>query len=260
MTSGKRRTETIQSIERAISILRSFTEAEPELRVTELAQRLDLHKSTVSRILGTLEQEGLVGQNRETGKYRLGLGLVSLAGVALGRLDVRGAAQPHLDDLVELSQETVNVTVLDGPECVTIERVASPRPIRYMGWIGRRTPIHCTAAGKVLVASLSPENRQALLPQPLHCFTERTVVDMKELEEELDAIAEQGYAIVEEEFEEGFSAIAAPVHDHGRLAVGAISIAGPAYRLEGERLQTLIEPLIAVTRRISADLGYLPVS
>ena len=111
-----RTTEKVQSIERPATILRSFTEAEPELRVTVLARRLGLHKSTVSRILATIQQEGLVAQNPETGKYRPGLGLISLAGVALGRLDVRGVSQPYLSRLVEVSQETANVTVVDGRE------------------------------------------------------------------------------------------------------------------------------------------------
>ena len=123
----------IQSVQRAVAVLRSFTEAEPELGVNELARRLELHKSTVSRMLTTLQHEGLVSQNPANGRYRLGLGLVSLAGVALGQLDVRGTAMPYMDGLVELSQETVNVTVQDGAECVNIARVPSPTPIRYVG-------------------------------------------------------------------------------------------------------------------------------
>ena len=116
----------IQSIQRAAAIMRCFTESEPELSVMEISRRLDLHKSTVSRMLATLQHEGLVEQNPESGKYRLGLGLISLAGVALGRLNARAAAQPYLTELVEATQETVNVTVLDGRECVNIERAFSP--------------------------------------------------------------------------------------------------------------------------------------
>lgn len=252
----ERSTATIQSIERAVAILRSFTEAEPELRVTELSRRLGLHKSTVSRILGTLEHEGLVSHNPETGKYRLGLTLISLAGVALGRLDVRGVAQPHLNHLVEISQETVNVTVLDGQECVNVERAASPRPIRYVGWIGRRTPLHCTAAGKVLLSHLPPAKRAARLPRPLMRYTDETIVEEAALEKSLERVGRQGYAIVHEEFEEGFSAIAAPVYDHtGRIA-GAISISGPTYRLGPDKIETCIEPLLETAAAVSADMGY----
>lgn len=252
----ERSTATIQSIERAVAILRSFTEAEPELRVTELSRRLDLHKSTVSRILGTLEQEGLVSQNPETGKYRLGLALISLAGVALGRLDVRGVSQPHLNELVEISQETVNVTVLDGQECVNVERAASPRPIRYVGWIGRRTPLHCTAAGKVMLAYLPPAERAARLPRPLMRYTQQTIVEETALQESLQEAQRQGYATVHEEFEEGFSALAAPVFDHTGRVAGAISISGPTYRLGQDKIEEFIEPLLETTAAVSADMGF----
>ncbi len=247
---------TIQSIQRAVAILRSFTEAEPELSVTELSRRLGLHKSTVSRILSTLRQEGLVGQNPETDKYRLGLGLISLAGVALGRVSVRGATQPYLGTLVDISRETINVTVLDGQNCMNIEHVASPQPIRYVGWIGRRTPLHCTACGKVLLAYQSPEERAAHLPRRLTKHTDKTITNRSKLLASLAQIREQGYAIVEGEFEEGFTAIAAPIFNHAGEAVAAVSIAGPTYRLDEEHIASFIEPLKRITQTISEKLGY----
>lgn len=247
----------VQSIQRAVAILRSFTEAEPELGVMELSRRLGLHKSTVSRILATLQQEGIVSQNPASGKYRLGLGLISLAGVALGRLDARGVAQPYLNPLVEVSQETVNVTVLDGNECVNIERVASPKSIRYVGWIGRRTPLHCTASGKVLLAYMPPGERAALLPMPLVKYTEKTLVDMALLEASLAEVSRQGYAIVHEEFEDGFSAIAAPIYDHVGQVMATISISGPTFRLGPGQIELFIEPLLETTGQVSAELGYI---
>lgn len=251
-----RKTETIQSIERAIAILRSFTEVEPELRVTELAHRLDLHKSTVSRILATLQKGGLVGQNPESGKYRLGLGLISLAGVALGRLDVRGVAQPHLNNLVAFTQETVNITVLEGHECVNIERAHSPQPIRYEGWIGRRTPLHCTAAGKVLLAHLATEERSVRLALPLLAYTSKTLTDGEILEDNLAQVRRLGYAIVHEEFEEGFSGIAAPIFNHEGQVVAAVSVSGPTYRMGPGTVEDFINPLQETSQTISAEMGY----
>lgn len=249
-------TETVQSIERAIALLRSFTEVEPELRVTELARRLDLHKSTVSRILTTLQRGGLVSQNPESGKYRLGLGLISLAGVALGRLDVRGVAQPHLNNLVAFTQETVNITVLEGQECVNIERARSPQPIRYEGWIGRRTPLHCTAAGKVLLAYLPDEERIVRLALPLVKYTSKTVTDGQTLEDNIAQVRHQGYAIVHEEFEEGFSGIAAPIFNHEDQVVAAVSVSGPTYRMGPGTAENFIEPLQETSQTISAEMGY----
>lgn len=256
MPASPRTTSPIQSLERAIAILRSFSEAEPELGVSELSRRLGLHKSTVSRILATLERERLVGRNPETGKYRLGLGLVSLAGVALGRLSVRGAAQPHLPALVETTQETVNVVVRDGSECVNVEREASARPIHYTGWIGRRMPLHCTASGKVLLAWLSPAQRRAILPVPLRRYTPHTLADPDLLDSALAAVIAQGYAIDHEEFEPGFSAIAAPVRNHTGEIAGAVAISGPTYRMGPGPIESFITPLLETSRRISAELGF----
>lgn len=246
----------IQSIQRAAAILRSFTEAEPELGVVELSKRLELHKSTVSRILTTLQEEGLVSQNPETGKYRLGVGLISLAGVALGRLNVRGVTQPHLNGLVEISQETVNVVLQDGPECVNVERVASPKQIRYVGWIGRRMPLHCTAAGKVLLAFMEPEERDRLLNDPLTRYTNKTITDKSRMVTDLSLICQRGYAIVHEEFEDEFSAIAAPVFNHTRKIAGVLSISGPTFRMGPGQIERFIRPLLETANKASAEMGY----
>ena len=259
MAHQAERPALIQSVQRAAAIMRSFTEAEPELSVMELSRRLGLHKSTVSRMLSTLQHEGLIEQNSETGKYRLGLGVIGLAGVALGRLNARAASQPYLNELVNRTQETINVTVLDGNECVNIERAFSPQPIRYMGWIGRRSPLHCTASGKVLLAYMTPEEQTAVLPSPLPRYTEKTVTDFEALTRSLEQVRRQGYAIVHEEYEEGFSSIAAPLHNHLGQVIGALAISGPTYRLRGETIHSFIEPLLQVTGKISADLGYTAV-
>lgn len=257
MTPIKERSGFIQSIQRAAVILRSFTETEPELGVIELSQRLDLHKSTVSRILSTLQHEGLIGQNPETGKYRLGVGLISLAGVALGRLNARAAAQPYLTDLVNATQETVNVTVLDGSECVNIERAFSPQPIRYMGWIGRRSPTHCTASGKVILAYMDPAQRTAVLPIPLCRYTNKTITDLAQLEQSLANVCRDGYAIVHEEYEAGFSSIAAPILDHRGNVAATLAVSGPTYRLEDGVITTFVTPLLDAAQKASAGLGYL---
>jgi DNA-binding IclR family transcriptional regulator len=258
MPRPRRATGSIQVIDRAVAILKCFSEQTPELSVSELSRRLGLHKSTVSRILASLEQNDLVSQNPETGRYRPGLGLIGLAGVALGRLGVRGAAQPYLPALVSLCQETVNVVVRDGAECVNIEREASPKAIQYVGWIGRRMPLHCTAAGKVLLAALTPAERTALLPAPLPRFTARTVTDPEQLQAMLARVAAQGYAVDEGEFEEGFSAIAAPIRNHRGKVIAALVISGPSFRLGAEVMASLREPLLTTAAHISADLGYVP--
>jgi DNA-binding IclR family transcriptional regulator len=246
---------TIQSVQRALAILRCFTKEDGELGVTHLSKQLDLHKSTVSRLLSTLEQEGFVEKNPETEKFRLGLQLVTLAGIALEQVDLREVAAPYLSQLAELTQETVNIVVLSGQECMNLDGAASPRPIRYVGRIGRRTPCHCTAAGKVLLAYLKPEARQRILSDPLTRFTEKTIVDIETLSQDLATIQKNGYAITHEEHQEDLSALAAPIFDHTEQAVAAVTVSGPTYRIGPGEIGALVEPVLDIAREISAKLG-----
>ena len=250
----------IQSIERAAALMRCFTEAEPELGVSELSRRANLHKSTVSRILATLQKEGFVGQNAATGKYRLGVGLIGLAGVALGQVDVRGAAYHHLDGLVERTQESAGVSILDGAACVNVLSKPSPRPIRYAMWIGRRLPLHCTASGKVLLAGQPAAERNRLLPPRLSRHTAATIVTTPALEQELARVEAQGYALALEEYEEGYNAIAAPIRNHEGRVVGALSVSGPAFRLPEETLRDFATPLLETAALISGEMGYAALS
>lgn len=260
MAPDSRTSFNIQSIERAVAIMRCFSEQQPELGVTEISRCTNLHKSTVSRILSTLQKEGFISQNANTGKYRLGVGLISLAGVALGRIDVRAAAFDHLDTLVEQTGEGVSASVLDGTEAVIVLHKPSPNPVRYVNWIGRRLPLHCTSSGKVLLAGLAPELREVLLHRSMQHYTGNTVVSCADLLEELMAIAGRGFAIVLEEHEQGTNSIAAPICNHDGEVVGAVSVSGPAFRLPEEILRERLDPLLATAARVSAELGYLPAT
>lgn len=247
---------TIQSIKRAVAILRSFSEIRPEMGVTELAAIHAVHKSTVSRILATLEEEEIVTQNKETGKYRLGIGLVGLAGVALGQISVRGAAQPEMARLTHEVQETTILMVRDGLEAVTVEWFGSTQALRYVGWIGRRVPLYCTAAGRLMLAWLPSGVCETLLPPKLHPYTRQTISDRSALIQELACIKKQGWALVQEEFEEGFSSIAAPVQNHRGELVAALTIAMPSARLGQRDLPPLQNALQEAAIRISENLGY----
>lgn len=255
MTKNQSSDSAIQSVQRAAAILRCFTKTEAELGVTAISEQLELHKSTVSRLLATLKREGFVEQNPETGKYRLGLTLVTLAGIVLESIDLRQVAHPYLQTLAEETQETVNIVVLDGAECVNVDGVASPRPIQFVGRMGRRTPSHCTAAGKVLLAFLSPEKMSAAFPSNLTRFTEHTIVKPQLLMESLAQIREQNYAVAHEEHQVGVSTVAAPVCDHTNTICAAVSISGPTYRIGAVEVNSFLPPLRETTRGISTQLG-----
>lgn len=245
----------IQSVQRAAAILRCFTKTDAELGVTAVSQQLGLHKSTVSRLMSTLQQEGFVEQNPETGKYRLGMALVTLAGIVLERIDLREMARPYLDNLAEETQETVNIAILDGQACINIDGAPSPRPIQYIGRMGRRTPLHCTSAGKVLLAYLSPGEWPQLLPDPLPRYTDKTIVDRGVLAQLLPQVKAQGYAITHEEHQEGLSAVASPIFDHTGRVVAAVVVSGPTYRIGPDEVRAFVAAVQNTAAEISNQLG-----
>ena len=243
---------THQSLRRAIAILRVFTESEPHLSVSEIARRLDLHKSTVSRILAALADEGLVWHNPSTGHYALGLGLVELAGVALGQIDVRAAAMPHIERLASEVGETVTVAVASGNEAVTVAHTPSMHAVRHVSWIGRRLPLHSTAAGKVLLAARVADRHEKAAAG--HSRPAGAPI-ARELQPELRIVLRGGFATEVDDFETGVAGIAVGVQDAGGAVVAAIAISGPVDRFGAEERLAALEPLRRTAIDIAFDLG-----
>lgn len=247
----------LQSVERAIAILKAFSTEKPERGVGELSRELGLHKSTVSRLMTTLERGGLLSRNPETQRYRLGIDLIGLAAQVIRYADLREVARPLLRTMAEDCQESVNLVVLDSGKVVNLEQFVPPtRQVKNIGRVGRRMSPHCTAAGKVLLAHLPREELQQTLTGELERFTDHTITDPSELRDDLVQVRQQGYAIAQEELEEGLNAAAAPIRDHTGRVVAAVGVAGPAYRVTPERLPELAAQLQEVTGQISAWLGY----
>lgn len=246
---------THKSLQRAVAILRLFSEQEPALTVTQVSQKLDIHKSTVSRILSVLLEEGLLDFDAEVGKYSPGVGLVTLAGVALGRIDVRAASLASLETLAQRSEETITVSVLRENETVAVAYLPSPQSVRYVAWLGRRVRLHNTASGRLFLADFERPARQSY-------FWSQNLVRLmqdNEFDEKLTQISLLGFALEVDEFEEGISAIAAPVFDYRHELKAAVSIAGPTYRLSTKKLNALIKPLQAEAHAISEKLGFVGV-
>ena len=245
---------THQSLQRANAILRQFTELEPALTVSEISRRLGIHKSTVSRILKTLLEDGMVWHNRETGKYSLGMTLVEMAGVALGQIDVRAAAMPHMEQLATETNETISVAVPRGEEALTVAHTPSTQPIRHVVWIGRRLPLRTTAAGKALLAVMNARGEpwQELVGIGPEGPSDGSVED---LEAELRLATNRGYADESNEFEVGTAAIAAPILDHTGAAVGALSVSGPSTRFDPKARGIAAASLIEAARSVAVALG-----
>ncbi|MDJ0462633.1 IclR family transcriptional regulator [Streptomyces sp. H27-C3] len=245
----------VQSVDRAVSVLEILARL-GEAGVTEIADELDVHKSTAFRLLGVLENRGLVGQAKDRGKYYLGAGVLRLAGAAAGRLDISQESAPVVRELADDAGETVNIAVLDDDGAVNVMQARGAASVTAQNWLGRRTPLHATSSGKVLLAGLPTPMQEIFLARRLPRFTERTVTSAAELRAQLADIAAQGYAVVAEEMEVGLSAVAAPVRAHDGQVIGAVSISGPVYRMDEERLRELVKSAADAAGELSYRMGY----
>ncbi|MFI7614019.1 IclR family transcriptional regulator [Nonomuraea terrae] len=239
---------TVQSVDRALAILELLARDGPT-RVTDLAAELDVHKSTAFRLLASLEQGGLVEQTGDRGRYRLGFGLVRLAGAVTAQLDLSRESLPVCLRLAEAIGETVNIAVPRNGDPVNVSQVRGPAAISGHNWVGQRTPSHATSSGKVLLAfgALRP-------PTELERYTPHTVTSVGELG--LDEIRQRGWACAAEELEVGLNAAAAPIRGADGSVVAAVSASGPSYRLTPERLPEVGELLVKGAREISQRIGY----
>jgi DNA-binding IclR family transcriptional regulator len=257
LVKPKRDSQTIQSIERAIDVLFAFTTEHPEWGVSELAEAVQLHPSTVSRILSTLKKKGIVQKDSSTRTYQLSLRVLDLARTAVSQLDLVKVAHPHMTEFVEEYHESVFVVVLDGIHTVTIGQVIAPRFITSAAYsIGRRSVASAVSGGKVLLA-FSPESViEALLKAGLHQYTPNTIISRDQLVAELAKIRLDGHAIADQELEIGLFAVAAPIFDREGQVIAAVSSSGPRERIAKENLPSFINGVKLTAGGISADLGW----
>jgi DNA-binding IclR family transcriptional regulator len=247
----------VQSVDRALNVLDLLAQR-GEMGVTDLAAELAVHKSTAFRLVSALERRQLVDQVGDRGKYRLGLGILRLAAATTGRLDVTRESQLVCERLAYQLGETVNIAILDEGSAVNVLQEFGTAAVGSRNWIGRRTPLHATSSGKVLLAFADETLRKTVLAEPLDRRTEMTVTDPIELRRQLDETVERGFATTNEELEVGLTAIAAPIRDGGGKVVGAVSISGPSYRLTPASFPEVAPRLIEGATEISTRLGHYP--
>lgn len=255
MSNPDRARETgVQSVDRAISVLEILARR-GEAGVSELASELEVHKSTAFRLLGALEGRGLAEQIGDRGKYRLGFGLIPLAGRVSERLEVTQQGRSVCEDLASELGETVNIAILDQGVAVNVDQARGPSTVTTYNWLGRITPLHSTSSGKILLAAADPQDREKMLVD-LPRTTPRTLVTPAKLAAELDDVALQGYAWALEEYEVGLNAVAAPIRDHSTSVVAALSVSGPAYRLPPDRIEQITPDVVAAGLEISRRMGH----
>ncbi|WP_071460494.1 IclR family transcriptional regulator [Bacillus massilinigeriensis] len=251
------RENSVKSVARALDIIEIVSRKESGFGVTEIANKMDMNKSSVHRTLSTLLQFGYVHQDTETGKYRLGYKFLDLGSRLLDSLDLRTEAKPYLLELGKSTNEVIHLVVHEQGEVVYIEKLEGNETLRMHSKVGRHAPMHCTSVGKAIMAFLSEKETQSILKEKgMKRHTESTIIDEVQLLNELKKIRQDGCALDMEENEPGIVCIAVPVFDYFGKAIGAVSVSGPAMRMTTEKLQLLKEKMKIIGSKISFALGY----
>lgn len=253
-------TYQVQVLDRAVAILQALLVG-GELSLIEVSEQLDLHKSTVHRLLMVLERHRLVEKSPRNGKFALGLKLFEFGSAAVAGLDLRDRTRPYLEHLVFETGETTHLCVLDGGEVLYLDKVEPSRAVRVPSNVGRRNPAHCTAVGKVLLAFLPAEKLDDFIRKyGLRSYTPNTITNAMDVKHELGIVRERGYAIDNEEIEEGLICIGAPIWAYSGDVIASISIAGPAFRISAQKIPTLARLVMETAAKLSAELGFQPTA
>ncbi|HEX4358136.1 MAG TPA: IclR family transcriptional regulator [Pseudonocardia sp.] len=237
--TGRPATRQVGAVQRAVDVLDALAEARTELGTNEIARRTGINVSSISRLLSTLVSAGLVQHVPSSGRYRLGVRILQLAGAARDSLDIRAVSRPYLEELTELTGETSTLSLPGEHDLLTVDFVQSPRSVRSVAEIGRNSVAHATAAGKVFLAwgGTLPEG-------DLVAYTEQTIVDRSALAAEIAKVAERGWAQAVGEREEDLNAVAAPVRDAAGRLRAVLGVQGPALRFRPRAMRAAVDPLV----------------
>jgi DNA-binding IclR family transcriptional regulator len=247
-----------------LDVLMCFSRQSPELSMTQIAEKIGVHKSTVHRLLATLERSHFVARDPATGLYRLGIRLLQMAYLSLEQTDLRELAAPVMRQLNEAYHENIHLAVLDDGDMVYLHVIESSQPIKLAAAVGERLPAFATASGKAVLAFMPQETVQRILDRGMPRYTQCTPASPEALRQDLALTRAAGFAISEREYEDESNAVAAPILDRNRLPVASLAVAGPAYRLTHEHMINIGPALISaaetIAREIEARPGTVPLT
>jgi DNA-binding IclR family transcriptional regulator len=246
--------ESIRAVDRALDILLCFSNQMPQLTMTQIAEQVGMNKSTVHRLLGTLERRRFVQRNPSTGQYKLGIRLLQMAYLTLEHNDIRRYASPFLRRLCEQHRETITLSTLDGADVVFLDVLESPQRVKLAASIGQRLPAFSTAAGKAILAYLPTETVLSILERGMPQFTPHTIRTKEDLLIDLHLVHEQGFSIAMQEYEDGINAVAAPILNPENRPLAAVTVTGPAYRLTREQMLEIGSSVREVSRLIAREV------
>jgi DNA-binding IclR family transcriptional regulator len=232
-----------------------FSQDKPSLSLTQIAEQVGMHKSTIHRLLATLESRRFVIRDKVTGMYQLGYRFIELAAIMLQDVDIQRWAQPYLQHLSTESGETVDLAVLDGDHVIYLQVVESPQRVKIAAAVGEQLPLYCTATGKAFLAYLPEDQVGEMLSESITKYTEHTLVSPADLSQDLRETRLRGFAISEQEYEKDINAVAAAIVNAEGRPIAAIAIVGPSFRLPHERMLVLGRAIQETAAAIAREVG-----
>lgn len=248
----------VQTIDRTLDIIELLATSREGLGVTEIGQKIDLHKSTVYRLLTALLDRGYIEKDPKTSTYKIGLKFIEISGLFLKKLELKTEALPFMRQLAEKVGQPVHLAILEGTDVIYIEKVELVNSIRMYSQIGRRVPVYCSAIGKILLTGLTPEHFTEVLESiKFEKLTSNTVVSKEDLIHELDGVKAKGWAVDNEEHENNIRCIAAPIFDYTGKIIAAVSVSGDSRIINQESDLEIAGYVIDVAGNISKRMGYI---
>ncbi|WP_181350456.1 IclR family transcriptional regulator [Thalassobacillus sp. CUG 92003] len=248
----------LSSVGNALHILKSFSTAEPEKGIRELAKELDLSKSAIHRLMATLASEGFVVKDPISQKYRLGVSILALSHIITNHLELHKEASPILEELADRTGHTVHIGVLEDVKLVYLRIVEAKRPVRIYAEIGKRIPSYCTGGGKVILAYQNEEKIERVIEEGLIPYTEKTITEANVFRSHLEKIKQQGYALSVGEFiEDDYVSVAAPIYDYTGKVFASLSLVGPSNSIGEGKLSEYTQTIKRAAMEVSEKLGYI---
>lgn len=249
--------EVVQSVDRALEILELLSCHVDGLAIKEISEKLELHKSTVHRLLGTLIYKGYVEQNELDNRYLVTLKLFQLGSRKVENTDVIATSKPYLNQLAQFSGEVVHLVLRDGTDIIYVDKVEGNQTIRMHSKIGNRSPMYCTGVGKAIMSTLNEDEIKWIWENSdIKRLTEHTIIDLEDMYRTIGKIKSAGYALDNEENELGVKCIAVSIKDFRGTSVAAISISGPKERMTEEKIDIYSQKLKKSCLEISEQLGF----
>jgi IclR family KDG regulon transcriptional repressor len=253
---ANKKTQALQSVQNGLRILKLFTQERPVWGITEIANRVQLPKSSISRLVADLAEEGFL--QKEQNKYTLGFSLLSISGVITSHLEIHRESKDILKKLVEDLGETAHISVLEGNEITYVHKIECKDPVPLFTSIGRKNPLSCTSSGKILLAFQKDNAVARIIEEGLPIMGPNSITDPDQLKAQLLQIKKQGYSICINEWDGNSVSIAAPVRDYTGDVVAAVSVAGTNERIKENKINLFLESIMKAATNISNQLGYIP--